>query len=628
MKPNHLILTLALTASLTLQAQDITAPLSWTSSDGRVMQAKFIKLDGEAVVIKRGTQEFTVPFAKLAPESVLQAKRAALASRPARTPIAPAAAAKAGDPHLLPEADVIGDGWLAEGAKANSGMLLALHCDDLGDLILPVGVQTPGGDQRGLVKLSGYDGSLVWSAAPQDMAEGKWGNPIVVKDAAGNLIVGLKIAVEGKGHDVGIAKIEQGTGKVLWKWRYDGTQHGDDALASVAVDPDGNAIIAINAGDVPVREQGDFVAFPTPASLDSVVVKLDTKTGQPMWEARDHSVAGAKDTGLLSATQPAGVVLMRHDKDKAPNQLTGLDPATGKVLWQVDGGGRDRYKLTAQVTAKGILHSDGKHWLLTGLDGKNVWSVPLLFNERETVMALGETSAWINWLLQDIKGDTVSYTSTVGLLQLKDGTAPVKKEPLAGPADLANPAPPNQLEYPYYAGVQDKSDDLIFLGCAPAADQPYKFKPKLTRVSSKDGSVLWSKSIDTVSSKNPGYAPFFRTTPDGNVVYLWQEAGQVEVEAKPGFRRSASVFSLAKFSPTSGEMIWHQRIFGTLGGTVSATNWQLDAEGNIFVVFSAPGKFDAGPTGTDASKVSMTAMKVSGKDGAVQWLRGFPLKKK
>ena len=73
MKLHHLLL--AALASLTLHAQDATAPQSWTASDGRVITAKFIKLDGESVVIEKDGKQFAVLFAKLKPESVEQAKK-------------------------------------------------------------------------------------------------------------------------------------------------------------------------------------------------------------------------------------------------------------------------------------------------------------------------------------------------------------------------------------------------------------------------------------------------------------------------------------------------------------------------------------------------------------------------
>ncbi len=68
-------LILALPAKAALNAQDTNAPQSWTASDGRVIQAKFVKLDGESVVIEKDGKAFSVPFAKLNPESVAKAKR-------------------------------------------------------------------------------------------------------------------------------------------------------------------------------------------------------------------------------------------------------------------------------------------------------------------------------------------------------------------------------------------------------------------------------------------------------------------------------------------------------------------------------------------------------------------------
>jgi len=63
MKLNRSVV-LTLTACVILQAQEATAPQSWTASDGRVIQAKFIKLDGESVVIEKDGKQFAVPLAK------------------------------------------------------------------------------------------------------------------------------------------------------------------------------------------------------------------------------------------------------------------------------------------------------------------------------------------------------------------------------------------------------------------------------------------------------------------------------------------------------------------------------------------------------------------------------------
>lgn len=69
--PPRLAALLPLVLAGTLAAE--TLP-SWTASDGRTIQAKFLKLDGEAVVIEKNGQAFTIPFAKLSPASVALAR--------------------------------------------------------------------------------------------------------------------------------------------------------------------------------------------------------------------------------------------------------------------------------------------------------------------------------------------------------------------------------------------------------------------------------------------------------------------------------------------------------------------------------------------------------------------------
>lgn len=78
MKPQHMlrtILTLVLNASIVLHARDATAPQPWTASDGRITQAKFIRLDDETVILDKDGTPFAVPLAKLAPESAALAKK-------------------------------------------------------------------------------------------------------------------------------------------------------------------------------------------------------------------------------------------------------------------------------------------------------------------------------------------------------------------------------------------------------------------------------------------------------------------------------------------------------------------------------------------------------------------------
>ncbi len=66
---------LLLAVGLRLHAQDTNSVQSWASSDGKIIQAKFVRLDADAVVIERDGKPFTIPFTKLAPTSVDLAKR-------------------------------------------------------------------------------------------------------------------------------------------------------------------------------------------------------------------------------------------------------------------------------------------------------------------------------------------------------------------------------------------------------------------------------------------------------------------------------------------------------------------------------------------------------------------------
>ena len=52
-----------------------SGPIEWVNKDGKVIQAEFVRLSGESVVIRKDGSEFTVPFSSLSPASINQAKK-------------------------------------------------------------------------------------------------------------------------------------------------------------------------------------------------------------------------------------------------------------------------------------------------------------------------------------------------------------------------------------------------------------------------------------------------------------------------------------------------------------------------------------------------------------------------
>lgn len=84
MKPKAILPLLLLSASLTGAAETQT----WTASDGRVIQAKFVRYEPDAVVIEKDGLAYTVPLRNLSPASMLQARKLGEAAA-AKAPPAP-----------------------------------------------------------------------------------------------------------------------------------------------------------------------------------------------------------------------------------------------------------------------------------------------------------------------------------------------------------------------------------------------------------------------------------------------------------------------------------------------------------------------------------------------------------
>lgn len=71
---SSLMISMLFAACLVLHAEEPALP-TWTTSDGKVTQAKFIRLESETVVIEKDGKHLFVPLEKLSPESVALAKK-------------------------------------------------------------------------------------------------------------------------------------------------------------------------------------------------------------------------------------------------------------------------------------------------------------------------------------------------------------------------------------------------------------------------------------------------------------------------------------------------------------------------------------------------------------------------
>ena len=75
-------MVLALATSPSVQAEEGAALVRWTTNDGHFFQAKFLRLQGTAIVVTRDGLEFTVPISGLSPASLEQARQKQPADAP------------------------------------------------------------------------------------------------------------------------------------------------------------------------------------------------------------------------------------------------------------------------------------------------------------------------------------------------------------------------------------------------------------------------------------------------------------------------------------------------------------------------------------------------------------------
>ena len=78
-------------------------PTFWTSKDGKTLDAQFVRLEGESVVVLKNGMELTLPFARLSQESVNHARSLARTVAPTTPTAGITFAGMVLDPSWLPD---------------------------------------------------------------------------------------------------------------------------------------------------------------------------------------------------------------------------------------------------------------------------------------------------------------------------------------------------------------------------------------------------------------------------------------------------------------------------------------------------------------------------------------------
>ena len=175
-----------------------------------------------------------------------------------------------------------------------------------------------------VVKLSGTSGQLLWRH-DLDIA---WRTSALAIDPAGDAVLAVSTSEQG-GNDFGVVKVSGSNGDVLWVDRESGSEGRWQEAVRVLVDASG-AVFASGMTD----DGAGSAAGPTGYLF--TVVRLDGATGARVWEFQTEGTAGGGFARHLQFGSPGLVIAggsTEGTKTCEDARIVALDTETGTVVW-------------------------------------------------------------------------------------------------------------------------------------------------------------------------------------------------------------------------------------------------------------------------------------------------------
>ena len=320
-KANLVTLTLlvSLTVAVVVRAQDARKLRTWTDSTGtRKVQARFIELDGENVVLQRQDgKQVRVPLERLSNADRAFAQRASRVNEQTQ---------QAASPVDVAEQTFDWPGWRGpnrDGVSRETGLLTSWPADGppllwkangLGAGYASVAVVqgkifTMGKkDATKLIALDAADGSLLW-----ETPVGGGNAPNCTPTVDGDLVFGLS-------HSGDLLCAETATGREVWR-------------KSFPRDFGGKMMSVWGYSESPLVD-GDRLIV-TPGGKNAMMAALDKRTGRVIWTAAMPPNPGKAGQNGAAYSSPvishaAGV---KQYVQLVGRGVIGVDAETGKLLW-------------------------------------------------------------------------------------------------------------------------------------------------------------------------------------------------------------------------------------------------------------------------------------------------------
>ncbi len=478
----------------------------------------------------------------------------------------------------------------------------------------------------------------------------------IVRDTAGDIIVAGYANDGVVGQDMLTIKYSRAEGSVIWQQRYNGPANGNDLAQALAVDGEGNIVVAGTsfAGWDP---SGYLIAL-----HDYYLAKYARTGGTLMWERRYRNADESSDvkalfvderdnvlvvgsahvakwgaadgslrwlqahSGSLVATglDTAGNVVISRERDA--RKYAGVD---GHVLWERN------YDPGVSVAA-GALDSAGNLIVVGATNGwytaKFAASNGALLWEQRAGFAMAYDIQAARVLAVDAAGDVmVMGYATTGF---KAWGWPVFTEYYVAKYAAGNGALRWSRAYPGWlpssfdagnnliveSGSQFAKYDAATGALLAAGEYPFPSGLKVwdgsaqvvvaresfhtTRYVAGTGAVVWQHQF--TGPVNLGdYAQAVVVDCGGNVVVTGASQGDAAVD-----------HYTARYSVATGALIWEQRRTGPTNGQAVAQAVAADQKGNVVIA-----GWDHEPSGTRSGYT----MKYAAADGGVVWEKHSPV---
>lgn len=439
--------------------------------------------------------------------------------------------------------------WQKGDAQAGKQESKSSVVDSLGNVIITGYQNLAGGtnDDYYTVKFKADGSGVVWRAS-YDKAGGSDQATAVALDSNDDVIV-TGFAWNGLNKDIHTIKYSGATGAVIWQYTYDGSAHGNDIGASIAVDSLDNVYVA------GYTQNGD-------GNDDYLVLKY-TPGGTPVWQAAYNGSANGIDQATSLAAGIDGVAVTGQSwNGTAFDMATVKYDFSGAMLWEKS------YSTGAGTcVGKQIKMDAAGNVVVTGsaANGIDLDIYTAKYNGATGAIIWGKTYNGAyddepNGLIIDATGDvyitgytwTLSGTNDFYTARYNGDTGALVWQQLFdsgnGNTDLA-----------IATGIGvDPSGDVFVTGYTVAAEN-YDFQT--IKYKKDNGNQLWQQSFNGTANGNDRPVGIWVTSAGDVLVTGWSDSGANDldyyvIKYDPGALNPPTNLAATSLSNTNIQLSW------------------------------------------------------------------------